>query len=246
MTDHAFETVNAGGASRWVILCDHASNRIPAEVGGCLGLPEADMGRHIAFDPGAAGVCAALADLMDAPAVLSTFSRLVIDPNRGEDDPTLLMKLYDGTIIPGNRRADAAERVRRLDLFHRPYHGAVARAVAARDAPVLCSVHSFTPQLRGRAPRPWQVGVLFNDDRRLTDPVIARLKRHEDLCVGVNEPYVGYYPGDTMDRHARGAGHLHVLIELRNDLISDAEGQRHWAERLAPVLHAALKDAEDA
>ena len=247
MPSDPFHILNPDGASRWVILCDHASNRVPDAVGGTLGLAPADMARHIAFDPGPAGGVAGLAERLDAPAVLSDFSRLVIDPNRGEDDPTLLMKLYDGTIIPANRHADAAERERRLALFHRPYHAAVARLLAAREAPALCSVHSFTPQLRGRPPRPWHVGVLFVEaDRRLSDPLIARLEAEGDICVGANEPYGGNLPGDSMDRHALSHGRPHVLIELRNDLIFDDAGQRRWADRLAPMLDAALEEAEDA
>jgi predicted N-formylglutamate amidohydrolase len=246
MSSDPFHVLNPAGASRWVILCDHASNHVPEAVGGTLGLTPADMARHIAFDPGTAGVSAALADLLDAPAVLSDFSRLVIDPNRGEDDPTLLMKLYDGTIIPANRDADARERERRLTLFHRPYHAAVGRLLDARDAPVIVSVHSFTPQLRGRAPRPWEVGVLFSDDRRLSDPLLAHLRAQGDIVVGANQPYSGNLPGDTMDRHAISHGRLHVLIELRNDLIFREAGQREWAARLAPLLQAALEDAENA
>jgi predicted N-formylglutamate amidohydrolase len=245
MTAPPVHVLNPEGSSRWVLLCDHASNRVPEEVGSTLGLPPTDLARHIAWDPGTAGVVEGLSSLLDAPAVLSDFSRLVIDPNRGEDDPTLLMKLYDGTIIPGNRHADAAERERRLALFHRPYHAAVARLLDARDAPVICSIHSFTPQLRGRPPRPWQVGVLFSEDRRLSDPLIARLKADSDLCVGVNQPYSGHLPGDTMDRHAIARGRLHVLVELRNDLIFDTKGQHAWAARLAPLLQAALEDAEN-
>jgi predicted N-formylglutamate amidohydrolase len=245
MTAAPLRILNAEAPGRWVILCDHASNRIPDEVGGTLGLTPADMARHIAWDPGTAGVSAALADLLDAPAVLTDFSRLVIDPNRGEDDPTLLMKLYDGTIVPGNRHADAAERERRLALFHRPYHAAVARLLEARAAPVVVSIHSFTPRLRGREPRPWHVGVLFSEDRRLADPLIARLEAEGDLCVGANQPYSGHLPGDTMDRHALSSGRLHALIEIRNDLIFDEEGQRAWAARLAPLLQAALTEAEN-
>ncbi|MGB3553088.1 MAG: N-formylglutamate amidohydrolase [Jannaschia sp.] len=246
MSDPAFHVVHPAGASRWVVTCDHATNRVPPEVAGDLGLPPADMARHIAYDVGAAGVTRELSRLLDATAVLSDFSRLVIDPNRGEDDPTLLMKLYDGTIIPANRHADAAERARRLDLFHRPYHRALEAVLAAREAPVLCSVHSFTPQLRIGPARPWQVGVLFAGDRRLADPLIARLRAEGDLMVGVNEPYGGHLPGDAMDRHAIGPRRLHVLIELRNDLISGEAGQRHWAERLAPMLNAALEEVENA
>lgn len=228
-----------------MITCDHATNRVPPEIGGDLGLPAEDMGRHIAFDIGAAGVSQELARLMDAPAVLSDFSRLVIDPNRGEDDPTLLMKLYDGTIIPANRHADAAERERRLNLFHRPYHDALTDVLAKRPDPVICSVHSFTPQLRGRPPRPWQIGILFAGDDRLAWPLIRSLQTEADLCVGVNEPYSGHLPGDAMDRHAIQMNRLHVLIELRQDLIADETGQRLWAQRLVPHLNRALTELEN-
>ncbi|WP_298435866.1 N-formylglutamate amidohydrolase [uncultured Jannaschia sp.] len=237
---------NANGAGRWVVTCDHASNRVPRSVaGGDLGLPASDMARHIAWDVGAAGVTRALAGMLDGPAVLSDFSRLVIDPNRGEDDPTLVMRLYDGTIIPANRHLAPAERERRLAAFHRPYHDALTGLLAARRDPVICSIHSFTPQLRGRPPRPWQIGILFAGDRRLADPLIARLRGEPDLLVGENEPYTGHLPGDAMDRHAIVHGRLHVLIELRNDLISDEDGQREWAARIAPHLTAALEDVED-
>ena len=230
---------------RWVVTCDHASNRVPPEVaGGDLGLPAEDMARHIAHDIGAAGVTRRLAEALGGAAILSDFSRLVIDPNRGEDDPTLVMRLYDGTIVPANRDVDAAERARRLDTLHRPYHDALAGLLEARAAPAICAVHSFTPRLRGRAPRPWQVGVLYASDTRLAAPLLARLRAEPDLTVGDNEPYSGALPGDAMDRHALSRGRLHVLIELRQDLISEEAGQIEWADRLAPHLTAALKEAE--
>ena len=230
---------------RWVVTCDHAANRVPETVaGGDLGLPSDDMDRHIAYDIGAAGVSRALGAALDSPVILSNFSRLVIDPNRGEDDPTLVMKIYDGSIIPANRHADAAEVERRLALFHRPYHDALAGLLARRAAPVIVSIHSFTPQLRGRAPRPWHVGVLYAADRRLADPLLAELHAAGDICVGDNEPYSGHLPGDALDRHALGPGRPHVLIELRNDLIASAEQQRHWGQRLAPMLDAALQKAK--
>lgn len=230
---------------RWVVTCDHASNHVPAEVaGGDLGLPKADMARHIAFDPGAEGVARALARHLDSPVISSRFSRLVIDPNRGEDDPTLLMKLYDGTVIPANRHADADEVTRRLDLYHRPYHRALDGLIAARNAPVIVAIHSFTPQFRGRAPRPWHVGVLYAGDSRLALPLLARLNAQPDLCVGDNQPYSGHLPGDALDRHGVQAGRPHVLVEVRNDLIETAEQQKAWGARLAPMLDAALRIAE--
>ncbi|WP_425093970.1 N-formylglutamate amidohydrolase [Tropicimonas sp. S265A] len=223
--------------ARWVIICDHARNRVPPEVaGGDLGLPADDMARHIAFDPGSEGVTRALATALRAPAILSTFSRLVIDPNRGEDDPTLLMRLYDGTIIPANRHADPTERERRLELFHRPYHGAVWRVLNQHPDAMLVSIHSFTPQLRGRPPRPWHVGVLYAEDTRLAEPLLHVLEAQDDLCVGDNKPYSGHLPGDTMDRHGVKTGRPHVLIEVRNDLISTPEQQEAWGLRLAGIL----------
>lgn len=229
---------------RWLITCDHASNRVPCEAGGTLGLSEGEMGRHIAYDIGAAGVTRRLAELLNSPAILSDFSRLVIDPNRGEDDPTLVMKLYDGTIVPGNRDVGPEETERRLALFHRPYHYAYARLAARRADTVLCAMHSFTPRLMGRAPRPWHVGVLYAGDARIARPLLARLSAEPGLCVGDNEPYSGHLPGDAMDRHGLTPGRPHVLIELRHDLIAGEESQHEWAKRLAPILEAALGDAE--
>ena len=244
MTYKPFRITGEDRPGPWLVTCDHATNTVPAEIrGGSLGLPQADMGRHIAYDPGAAGVSLALGERLGAPVVTSNFSRLVIDPNRGEDDPTLLMRIYDGTVIPGNRHADAEELRHRLDLCHRPYHEAVARIAARREDTVICAIHSFTPQLRGRAPRRWQVAVLHSHlDSRLARALIARLEAEGDLVVGDNEPYGGHLPGDSIDRHALRHGRPNVLIELRQDLIERQEDQRAWAERLAPLLQSALAD----
>lgn len=244
MTEQPFEIVNVQAKSRWLIACDHASNRVPPNVaGGSLGLPDADMGRHIAYDVGAAGVTRHLADLLDAPAILSRFSRLVIDPNRGEDDPTLVMRLYDGTIIPANRHIDEDEITRRRDFFYRPYHSAYADLAARRDDTLIVAIHSFTPRLNGRAPRPWHIGILFDPrDERLSRPLLDRLHAQPDLCVGENEPYAGHLPGDAIDRHALQTGRANALIEIRHDLIADEPGQREWAERLAPLLRDCLRD----
>lgn len=246
-----FETVNPAGSSTALLLCDHAANRVPAEVaGGDLGLPSAEMERHIAYDVGARGVTLELSRLMDAAAILSRFSRLVIDPNRGEDDPTLVMRLYDGAIVPANRHVARAEIERRLAAYHRPYHAAVEAAidagVAAGRPPALIAVHSFTPRLMGREPRPWHVGVLWHRDDRLARPLLARLCAEGDLCVGDNQPYAGELEGDTLSRHGTRRGLRHVLIELRQDLIAAPEGQRLWAARLAPMLAEAVEASGEA
>jgi predicted N-formylglutamate amidohydrolase len=246
------------GADRpgpWVVCCDHASNRVPDEVGGgSLGLPPEDMARHIAWDIGAAGVGVALADLLDAPAVLSCFSRLVIDPNRGEDDPTLLMKIYDGTVIPANRNAGVAERELRLARYWRPYRAAVADQLQ-RPGAILVSMHSYNRQLAGRAPRPWQVGLLSAHDRRLSDPLLELMATDAGflrfvervsgapLCLGDNEPYPGYLPGDVVDAMALTHGRPNTLVELRNDLIETPDQQRAWAAELAPLFHRAAEIA---
>ncbi|MGH1367952.1 MAG: N-formylglutamate amidohydrolase [Maritimibacter sp.] len=241
MTYHPFQIIGENRKSRWLITCDHATNTVPGFVnGGDLGISNEDMARHIAFDPGAAGVSLALGALLDGPVVLSNFSRLVIDPNRGEDDPTLLMKLYDGTLIPANRHADEAERERRLKLCYRPYHDAVTRMAARRSNTVYVAIHSYTPQLKGRDPRPWHIGILYGQDERFAVPLTRRLENEADLCVGENEPYGGHLEGDSVDRHAIKPGRPNVLIELRNDLIQTDAQQYAWAKRLAPILDEVL------
>lgn len=240
----AFHILGEDRPGRWLVTCDHASNRVPDWVGGGdLGIAAEDMARHIAWDVGAAGLAQALGVALDSPVVMSDFSRLVIDPNRGEDDPTLVMKLYDGTIIPANRHIDAAGVQERLDRLYRPYHDALARLAGRRPDVVIVAIHSFTPCLKGRAPRPWQVGVLYSHlDERLSRVLIDRLVAEPDLCVGDNEPYSGHLPGDAIDRHALQPGRLNTLIEVRNDLIGTEADQRAWAARLAAILQAAMAD----
>ncbi|MEL6915248.1 MAG: N-formylglutamate amidohydrolase [Pseudomonadota bacterium] len=242
-SDLPFSIAGAERGGRWVIACDHATNRVPPDVTP-LGLSSEDMARHIAYDPGALGTSLALGEALGAPVVSSNFSRLVIDPNRGPDDPTLIMQLYDGSIIPGNRMLTREGRAWRLESYHAAYHGALARTLAARPDAILVSIHSFTPRLRGRPFRPWEVGVLFAGDRRLSDPLIAALAAHTAAPVGINEPYGGDLPGDTVDRHALGAGRLNALIELRNDVIATPGGQRDWAGKLAQALQSALSEID--
>ncbi|WP_430463137.1 N-formylglutamate amidohydrolase [Tabrizicola sp.] len=240
----AFQIIGENRPGRWLVTCDHASNRVPDWVaGGTLGIAAEDMARHIAWDVGAAGLTRALATALDSPAILSNFSRLVIDPNRGEDDPTLVMKLYDGTIIPANRHIDSAGITERLDRLYRPYHAAYAELAARRADTVIVAIHSFTPCLKGRPPRPWHIGVLHSHlDSRFSLPLIARLRAETDLCVGDNEPYSGHLPGDAIDRHALATGRHNTLIELRNDLIATDQQQHDWAARLAPILSEVLSD----
>lgn len=242
MTDAAFHHEGEDRPSRWLITCDHATNRVPDWVnGGDLGISAADMHRHIAYDPGALAVTRMMAEAMEAPAIWSDFSRLVIDPNRGEDDPTLVMRLYDGTVIPANRHITEAEIATRLNRLHRPYHAALAQLAGRREDRAICAIHSFTPQLKGRPPRPWHCAVLHSHkDDRLARPLIARLAGM-GFCVGDNQPYGGHLDGDSIDRHALGPRRPNVLIELRNDLIADEAGQRDWAQILTRALEGLLE-----
>lgn len=231
--------------SRWLVVCDHAANTVPDWIGnGSLGLPEADMARHISYDIGAAGVAIRLAERLAAPVVMANFSRLVIDPNRGEDDPTLVRRLYDETIIPANRHIGVAEIEHRLQQCYRPYHDALQRLADREADTVIVSVHSFTPRLRHHALRPWHVGLLYADDARLSLPLAELLRQEGDLVVGENVPYPGYLEGDTIDRHATELRRHNTLIEIRNDLIASDEGQQDWAERFARLLPQALDMAE--
>lgn len=230
-----------------VLICDHAANRVPRELDG-LGMPPEQMRRHIAYDIGAAGVTRALSQTLGAPAVLANFSRLVIDPNRGEDDPTLVMRLSDGAVVPGNADVDAGEIARRRELYYAPYHAAIDEAIdaaiAAGRPPAILSIHSFTEAWRGR-PRPWEAGILWDRDPRLARPLIDTLAREPGLTVGENEPYSGKLKGDCLYRHGTRRGLAHALVEIRQDLIREADGQAQWAARLARAMQELL-DAPDA
>lgn len=221
-----------------VLLCDHASNALPVGY-GTLGLGAREFERHIAYDIGAAEVTRMLSRSLGVPAVLSRYSRLLIDINRGLDDPTLVMRISDGAVVPGNRHLDAAEREWRIARYYLPYHRAVTdvldRCQVAGVSPAILSVHSFTDHWKGE-PRPWHVGILFDSDDRMARPLIDALWREGDLVVGENEPYRGPLEGDTLWQHGLERGLKHVLIELRQDLIGETDGQRAWAERLERIL----------
>nr|WP_276556689.1 N-formylglutamate amidohydrolase [Rhodoblastus acidophilus] len=226
---------------RLLLFCDHASNAIPPAYAG-LGMAPADLKRHIAYDIGAARLTTRLAELTGASAALAGFSRLLIDPNRGEDDPTLIMRISDGAVIPGNARAGADETAARIEKFWRPYRRAcidlVEAALAAGQIPVLLGVHSFTPTFRGVA-RPWPCGVLWDDDPRLAHPLIAAL-RADGLHVGDNEPYDGALKNDSMYELSSTRGLPGALIEIRQDELATPDACDAWAERLARILPAIL------
>ncbi|GEO86090.1 MULTISPECIES: N-formylglutamate amidohydrolase [Alphaproteobacteria] len=240
-----FEILSGHDERGLVLLADHAMNRLPDRYGG-LGLPQSAFTRHIAFDIGIEGLTRQLSQRLGAPAVLGCFSRLLIDPNRGEDDPTLIMKISDGAIVPGNHPISAEEWNHRIESFHRPYHQAVSQTIAAvaeasGKAPLVLSLHSFTPVWKDVA-RPWHAGVLWDSDQRTAEPLIRHLNAPGDIIVGDNEPYDGALKGDTMYRHCMMTGTPHVLLEVRQDLISDEAGITAWADRLAPIFETLNAD----
>ena len=241
---NSHEIIDGDKAGGLIILCDHASNAVPPVYAG-LGIDPAELERHIGYDIGVAPLGRALAERFRAPAVMSCFSRLLIDPNRGEDDPTLIMRLSDGAVVPGNAHVDELERERRLSRYYRPYHAAVTAMIddclEAGRPPVLLSLHSYTAVWRGND-RPWHCGLLWDKDPRLAEPMIARLAEEAGLRVGDNEPYTGSLKNDTMYRHGTSRGLAHGLLEVRNDLISDPAGVLQWADRLEAVLRDILPE----
>ena len=244
--EHPVEIIDGDPRRGLLILCDHASNHVPADLDR-LGVAEPEFARHIAYDIGSAAVTRGLADGLGVPAVLTTFSRLVIDPNRGRLDPTLVMRLSDGAIVPGNRRIDAAGVAERIRRFYEPYDRAVNAAVAEGEAagapPMILTIHSFTPFWRGVG-RPWQVGILYDRDERLSRPLIDGLIADPaGLTVGDNAPYGGGLPGDTIDRHATARNLPNALVEIRQDLVAGEEGQAEWAERFARLMRPMLRPA---
>lgn len=233
---------NPEGRGPFLIVCDHASNRIPGDYQS-FGFEEDALQTHIAWDPGALHVARLLSTRFDAPLLWPDVSRLIIDCNRAADAPSLIVTMSEGRAVDANRGLSAEERARRLDTIHAPYHAAIDALLSRRRAAglptALIAIHSFTPVYLGKR-RPWQVGLVFDDDRRLADLLIAGLKADRALTVGINEPYS---PADqvyyTVARHAGRSGLPAVMIEIRNDEIGDGQGQRTWANRLANLLVAA-------
>ena len=228
-----------------ILLCDHAGNALPPDY-GTLGLHAEQLNRHIAYDIGAAQVTRELAAALDVPAIMTRYSRLLIDPNRGRDDPTQIMRLSDGAVIPGNRHLDDAERERRTRLYYDPYHRAIDRVLDACTAtgppPAILSIHSFTESWKMVA-RPWHVGVLWDaKDARLAQPLLDRFFAEGDLIVGENEPYAGQLEGDCLWQHGTCRGLVNAIIEIRQDLIRDAQGQAQWARRLCRIVGTILGD----
>jgi predicted N-formylglutamate amidohydrolase len=226
-------------SGRFVLLCDHASNHVPAEFNN-LGLTESDLSSHIAWDIGAAGVTEVLSELLDSPEVICGTSRLVIDCNRQPDHPALIPESSAGTKIPGNAALSAEEKAARIDRWFQPYHDAVEAVLSQRatrgSESIVVAIHSMTPVLHGQT-RPWQIAFSSHTDRRLTELVLAALRVPGDLLVGDDEPFcIEPHVDYSIPHHALRHGLLHLQVEFRQDEIADVAAQRRWAQRFADAL----------
>ena len=229
------------GTSPYVLLADHAGQCVPHAL-RALGLPQAELDRHIGWDIGIAGTTRALSERLDAWAIEQTYSRLVIDCNRPLTSPTLMPETSDHTVVPGNAALYATERQQRIDAIHKPYHARIddeldARRAASRPT-LLVMMHSFTPRMNG-VERPWHAGVLYHRDTRMADALLHALRDEDDLVVGDNQPYAVSSTSDyAVPVHGEGRGLLHVELEIRQDLIADTAGQQAWADRMARIFTA--------
>ena len=243
----AFRVERPHGRSHYFLTCDHAGARVPRRLGS-LGVSAKDMGRHIAWDIGAAAVAVRLSAALDACAVLQTYSRLVIDCNRRPGIPESIVRLSESTRIPGNEVVTLEEAAAREREIFRPYHDRIRTELEQRTAQqrptLLVSVHSFTPRFHGKQ-RPWHAGVLYNRDARLATELLQHLREEPGLVIGDNEPYsVGDTTDYTIPEHGERRGLPHVGIELRQDLIEGEPGQCEWAERLARALVSIAGDGD--
>ena len=244
-----FVIINDESTSPVLLVCDHASRRLPAALGN-MGLDPFALRCHLALDIGAAALTGRLAKKLSLTAVLCQYSRLVVDCNRQLMDPGAFLEFGDGIVVTGNRNLHAAAKKIRADEIYWPYHNAVAsqveRLVAAGQPPVFVSLHSFTPVINGQY-RPWEVGVLWDTDRA-TAEIFMQDFRAAGFHVGDNEPYSGKSPQDfTVDHHAESIGLPHVGVEIRQDLIDDDEGVRRIGavlQRIIASLPARLKPTD--
>ena len=236
-------TLNEYSESNFLIICDHASNRIPREYKN-LGLNEKILTTHIAYDIGVKEVAFHLAKYLKCPLVMSDFSRLLIDPNRGVDDPTLIMKISDGEIIEGNKDIsfliNCSEKKHRVDYYYNAYHNKISeiinRSLKKNIFPAIISIHSFTPIYGGNR-RSTELGILWDSDRRLPDIFFSYLnKNYKDIIVGNNKPYSGRMKNDTLYRHGTKQGLANILIEIRQDLIIDSAKQKEFSKLIAQPL----------
>jgi predicted N-formylglutamate amidohydrolase len=242
VSDAPFRIVGEPRFGGILIVSDHASNRVPDDIE--LGIPPALFGEHVALDIGVMEVAERMAGAAGVAAYLGNVSRLVCDFNREEDSPGLVPHTSDGHPVPGNL-LDAAGREERLARFHWPFHLSLAELLDRAPPALIISLHSFTPSLKSMPQelRPWQVGVLYNEDARAARLAIPLLEA-EGVFVGEQQPYSGKVLNATMNRHAEAEGRPYLGIEIRQDLLADAAGQAEWAERLSRIANRVALELE--
>ena len=242
-----YTLINAHAQTPVLLICDHASHALPQQAEN-LGLePELLLNKHVAWDIGAAQITHRLAERLQTQAVLSGYSRLLIDCNRQIGDPTSIPAVSDGITVPGNQAVSDVEAAWRADTFFWPYHHEVSQRLAQLwrhgPPPALVSIHTFTPYFNGLH-RPWDLGVLWNHDPRIALPLMKWFAhQHSDLYIGDNEPYSGREVGFTVEHHAGAAGLPHVTVEIRQDLVSDDASCQRWGKILGDALEAVLSNA---
>jgi len=232
-----YEIINRDGKAQLLLVCDHASRRVPASLGD-LGLAKSEFNRHIAYDIGAEAVTRILSANLDAPAVLAGYSRLVLDVNRLPGHPESIPETSDDTVVPANQGLSERDKDRRISAVHDPYHEAISHTMAhiwnRGLAPPLFSVHSFTPNF-GNENRPWDVAVLWKHDPRIAVPMMEMF-RARGMNVGDNVPYSARDVAYTIDAHAGAAGLATCVLEIRQDQVSDDQGIQRWAQILTEDL----------
>lgn len=243
-----YSLYNEQGKAPYLLVCDHASREFPSAMQQ-LGLADWVLDKHVACDIGAAMVTRHLADRLDAPAVLAGYSRLIVDCNRKLHDPSAFIKVSDGIAIPGNQDIGVDERKQRVDSFFNPYHDAISRRLDEFEAqgivPAFLSIHTCTPVFNNVV-RHCHIGVMWDKDPRIPEPLMEYLRRNPDLSVGDNEPYSGRHPNDyTVDFHAEATGIPNVGIEVRQDLVNTPEGAANWADILAEAFENVLPQLEN-
>jgi predicted N-formylglutamate amidohydrolase len=235
----AFEIIGLPTANGILIVADHASNQVPAGID--LGLPPADLDKHIAWDIGVAEVAQIMVGDTQFSGILASCSRLVVDLNREAGEAAVIPLSSDGIEITGNR-LDNAARQQRLDRYFHPYHSELARLIAEYQPALLLSLHSFTPSLESRPDeqRPWEIGVLYNEDDRAARIAIPMLQQ-AGFIVGDQLPYSGKKLNATMNRHGEGTGTAYLGIEMRQDLSGNIEGQARFAAILTEICHKVIE-----
>ncbi|MEO9632207.1 MAG: N-formylglutamate amidohydrolase [Paracoccaceae bacterium] len=234
--------INENSDHPLLLVCEHAGTAIPQALNG-LGIAEKDRGKHVCWDIGAEAVTRLVAEALGAPAVIQPYSRLMIDCNRPPDAPDAMPEVNDGVQVPGNRGLSDAERTARVNEIFDPFQAAVTQQMSRVPRRIILSIHSFTPMMAGK-PRPWHIGFLFRHDTETSNHLAGFIAQAQpELTIGMNEPYQIDDASDWfVPQHGEASGLPHSLIEIRNDVISDAQGQQTWANILISSINRYLKE----